>query len=144
LAAKERPAFDASETFKTRKPSKRQISGTLAPAAIRARPLLNCEKLEVFMGFGSVDLLFLLGMIVIMYFLFFLPQKRKQQAMTKMLSALKKGDRVMTQGGMYGEISSIKDSIVTLRFHDNVRIDFDKSAISQAFSEKEHKVEAKA
>ena len=96
------------------------------------------------MGFGAVDLLFLLGMVVIMYFLFFLPQKRKQQAMTKMLTALKKGDRVMTQSGMYGEVSSIKDNVVTLRFHDNVRIDFDKSAISQAIAEKkEEKVEAK-
>jgi preprotein translocase subunit YajC len=96
------------------------------------------------MGFQLTDLMFFIPMILIMYFLIFLPKKREQQAMTKMLSALKKGDRVLTNSGMYGEITAIKDEIVTLRFHDNVRIDFSKSAISRAVNEKKELAEAKA
>jgi preprotein translocase subunit YajC len=83
------------------------------------------------MNFGSPDLLFLLGTILVMYFLFFLPQRRKQQALTKMLAALKKGDRVVTTAGMHGEIVAIGDKTVTLKFHGDARVDFDKNAVAQ-------------
>jgi preprotein translocase subunit YajC len=87
------------------------------------------------MGFGSADLLFLLGTILVMYFLFFLPQRRKQQALTKMLAALKKGDQVVTTGGMHGEVISLRDNTVTLKFHGDTRIDFDKTAITQVVAD---------
>ena len=83
------------------------------------------------MGFGKMDLVFLLGTILVMYFLFFLPQRKKQQALTKMLAAIKKGDQVVTTSGMRGEVTTVTDTTVTLKFHDNVRIDFDKAAIVQ-------------
>ena len=83
------------------------------------------------MGFGKMDLVFLLGTILVMYFLFFLPQRKKQQALTKMLAALKRGDRVVTTSGMRGEVTAVTDTVVTLKFHDDVRIDFDKAAIVQ-------------
>lgn len=81
------------------------------------------------MGFGKMDLIFLLGTILVMYFLFFLPQRKKQQALNKMLAGIKKGDQVVTTAGMRGEVAAVNDTVVTLKFHDNVRIDFDKSAI---------------
>jgi preprotein translocase subunit YajC len=87
------------------------------------------------------DVMFFLPMIAIMYFMIFLPKKKEQQAFAKMIESLKKGDRVLTHSGMYGEVVSIKDDIVTLKFHDGVRIDFNKSAISKAVEEK---AEAKA
>jgi preprotein translocase subunit YajC len=80
---------------------------------------------------GATEWLFPLGMILVMYFLFFLPQQRRQKALTKMLSALKRGDQVVTASGMRGEIAAVNETTVTLKFHDNVRIDFDKSAIAQ-------------
>lgn len=83
------------------------------------------------MGFGSPDLLFLLGTILVMYFLFFLPQRRKAQALAKMLAALKKGDRVVTTAGMHGEVVAIDEKTVTLKFHGDTRVDFDKSAVTQ-------------
>jgi preprotein translocase subunit YajC len=82
------------------------------------------------MGFGSADLLFLLGTILVMYFLFFLPQRRKQQALVKMLAALKKGDKVVTTAGMHGEVVAIDEKTVTLKFHGDARVDFDKNAIT--------------
>lgn len=87
-------------------------------------------------GFGSTDLLFLLGTILVMYFLFFLPQRRKQQALVKMMAALKKGDKVVTTAGMRGEVVSIQDAVVTLKFHGDTRVDFDKSAVVQVLEEK--------
>ncbi len=87
------------------------------------------------MGFGKMDIVFLLGTILVMYFLFFLPQRKKAQALTKMLAALKRGDQVVTTSGMRGEIVAVTDTTVTLKFHDNVRIDFDKAAIVQVTSE---------
>lgn len=93
------------------------------------------------MKFNVQDLMFFLPMIAIIYFMIFLPKKKEQQALTKMMDSLKKGDRVLTNAGMYGEIAAIKDNIVTLKFHDGVRIDFSKSSISRAVTETE---EAKA
>jgi preprotein translocase subunit YajC len=87
------------------------------------------------MGFGKMDLLFLLGTILVMYFLFFLPQRKKQQALTKMMAGLKRGDQVVTTSGMRGEVAAVTDTVVTLKFHDNVRIDFDKAAITQVVAE---------
>ncbi|MCD6024088.1 MAG: protein translocase subunit yajC [Fibrobacteria bacterium] len=86
------------------------------------------------MGFGKMDLVFLLGTILVMYFLFFLPQRKKQQALTKMLAGLKRGDQVATTSGMRGEVVAVTDTVVTLKFHDNVRIDFDKAAIVQVIA----------
>jgi preprotein translocase subunit YajC len=88
------------------------------------------------MGFKSPDILFMLGAVLVMYFMFFLPQRRKQQALTKMLAALKKGDQVVTTAGMRGEVVSVEEKTVTLKFHGDTRIDFDKSAITQVIVEK--------
>ncbi|MDQ3003455.1 MAG: preprotein translocase subunit YajC [Fibrobacterota bacterium] len=88
------------------------------------------------MNFNVQDLMFFLPMIAIIYFMIFLPKKKEQQALNKMMAALKKGDRVLTNSGMYGEVSAIKDNIITLKFHDGMRIDFNKTAISRAIEEK--------
>ena len=88
------------------------------------------------MKFGAPDLLFLVGTIAVMYFLFFLPQRKKQQALAKMLAAIKRGDRVLTSSGIYGEVYSVQEKTVTLKFPDNARIEFDKSAISLIVEDK--------
>ena len=93
------------------------------------------------MKFNVQDLMFFLPMIAIIYFMIFLPKKKEQAALTKMMESLKKGDRVLTNSGMYGEIAAIKDNVITLKFNDSVRIDFIKSAITRVVDEKE---EAKA
>lgn len=88
------------------------------------------------MNFNVQDLMFFLPMIAIIYFMIFLPKKKEQQALNKMMESLKKGDRVLTNSGMYGEVAAIKDNIITLKFYDGVRIDFSKTAISRAIEEK--------
>jgi preprotein translocase subunit YajC len=93
------------------------------------------------MKFNPPDLLFFVLMIGIVYFMIFLPKRREQQTFNKMIQSLKKGDRVMTNSGMYGEVAAINNDIVTLKFHDGMRIDFNKTAISKAVVDK---VEAEA
>ncbi len=87
------------------------------------------------MGFTSIDALFLIGMVAVMWFLIIQPKRREQQNHAKMLAALKKGDKVLTQAGMVGEVAHLKDPYITLRFHDNVRIDFDRSAITRVLKD---------
>jgi preprotein translocase subunit YajC len=88
--------------------------------------------MDLAMNFDIKDLLFFGPMILIIYFMIFRPKQKEQQAINKMLAELKKGDRVLTHSGMYGEVAAIKDAVITLKFSDNVRIDFSKSAIQKA------------
>jgi preprotein translocase subunit YajC len=92
------------------------------------------------MNFDPINLLFI-PMIAVVYFLMIRPKQKEQQAMAKMLGSLKRGDRVLTHSGMYGEVAALKDDVITLKFSDNVRIDFNKSAIQKTVDEK---AEAKA
>ena len=65
----------------------------------------------------------------IFYFIILLPMKRKQQKVQEFLNALKVNDRVVTTGGIYGQITRIDDQKVQLQIADKVRIDVAKAAI---------------
>ena len=69
-------------------------------------------------------------MIVIFYFLLIRPQQKRQKEHQRLLSSLKTGDRVVTSGGIHGLIANVKDTTVLLKVADNVKIEVDKSAIS--------------
>lgn len=77
------------------------------------------------------------GMILIFYFLMIRPQQKKQKALQKMISEMKKGDRVVTIGGVYGTVHSVKESTVVIKVDDNARIEFSKSAIASVISKAE-------
>ena len=66
---------------------------------------------------------------VIIYFLMIRPQQKKQQEHQAMLNAVKQGDNVIA-GGIFGEITKIKDDVVTLKVAENVRIRVHRSSIS--------------
>jgi preprotein translocase subunit YajC len=68
--------------------------------------------------------------IGIFYFLIIRPQNKKRKETEKMLSALKKGDKIVTIGGLYGTIQSVKETTVILKVDDNVKLEFLRSAIS--------------
>ncbi|MCR4743220.1 MAG: preprotein translocase subunit YajC [Treponema sp.] len=68
--------------------------------------------------------------IVIFYFFLIRPQNKKQKETEKMLNALKKGDKVITIGGIHGVISSVKENTVVLKVDGDVKIEFNRSAIS--------------
>jgi preprotein translocase subunit YajC len=69
-------------------------------------------------------------MIIIFYFLLIRPQQKRQKEHQRLLSSLKTGDKVVTSGGVHGLIVNVKESTVLLKVADNVKIEVDKSAIS--------------
>jgi preprotein translocase subunit YajC len=68
--------------------------------------------------------------LVIMYFMVFRPQQKKQKEHQEMLNKLKRNDEVMTSGGIYGKVTEIKDQVVTLEVAPNVRIRVNRPQIS--------------
>lgn len=73
---------------------------------------------------------------VIMYFLLIRPQQQRQQELTKLQGALKKGDRVVTTSGIYGTIVGVDDEKAVLRVDENVKIEFQRSTIVGLVAEK--------
>jgi preprotein translocase subunit YajC len=72
----------------------------------------------------------LILMFAIFYFLLIHPQRKKQKEHQKMLSELKRGDRVITAGGIHGTIEALTDTVVKLKIAENVLIDLSRSAIA--------------
>jgi preprotein translocase subunit YajC len=67
---------------------------------------------------------------VIMYFVLLRPQMRRQKEQQKMVAALKTGDRVVTSAGIHGMITNVKETTVTVKVADNVKLEMEKSAVS--------------
>ena len=65
-----------------------------------------------------------------MYFLMIAPQRKKQKAHDKMLSELTSGDDIVTSGGIYGQITNVKDDRFVVRIADNTKIEVGKSFVS--------------
>ena len=80
-------------------------------------------------SFGSLIVTVVL-MIGIFYFFLIRPQNKKQKEMEKMLAALKKGDKVVTIGGIHGVVSSTKEKTIVLKVDDNTKLEFNRSAIA--------------
>ena len=68
---------------------------------------------------------------VIFYFLLILPQRRKQKEHRQMIENLKKGDKVITTGGLYGTITNLKKSYVEVEAANQVRLRIQRNCISQ-------------
>ncbi len=80
---------------------------------------------------SSTQLLLPLGFFALLYFFMIAPNQKKQKKWQQMLSELKNGDRVTTNGGIRGIIVSVKDDVVQLRVApDNIKLEFVKSAIA--------------
>jgi len=91
------------------------LMGQPAGAAGQSNPLLT---------FLPLILVF-----VVFYFFMIRPQMKKQKEMTSYRSSLKKGDKVITTGGIYGRIYEVKDNYVTMDVGGDVRLRVDKSAL---------------
>ncbi|HJT82586.1 MAG TPA: preprotein translocase subunit YajC [Chthoniobacterales bacterium] len=76
---------------------------------------------------GFIPFIFI---FIIMYFLLLRPQMRRQKEQQRLVSALKTGDRVVTSSGIHGLISNVKETTVILKVADNVKIEVEKSAIT--------------
>ena len=68
--------------------------------------------------------------IAIFYFLLIRPQRKKDKETKAMIDAMKKGDKVVTIGGIHGTVITVKDQTVVVKVDDSARIEFSKSAVS--------------
>lgn len=69
-------------------------------------------------------------MFGIFYFLLIRPQQKKAKEHKALLESLKKGDQVITAGGMHGKISAVEDTVVTIEVANNVNIKFNKAHVA--------------
>jgi preprotein translocase subunit YajC len=79
----------------------------------------------------------MLLIFVIFYVVLMLPMQRQRKALQQVIANLKKGDRVITNGGLYGEVTAVEGATVMLRIADNVRVRVAKSAVSGLEGESE-------
>src|SRR5512139_1902632 len=80
-------------------------------------------------------LLPIVGMLLIFYFLMIRPQQKRQKEIQKMLTAIKKGDRIVTASGLYGTVAGVKDDVVVVQIADNVKVEMVKSAVTAVVSQ---------
>lgn len=102
----------------------------------------NAEKTSAFGTWGMWILIVV--MIAVFYFLLIRPQRKKAQQHDQMVSKLKKGDEVVTIGGMYGVIKKMTDENVVIEVDKGVRIRMAKSAISKSLTPYEEEEEEEA
>lgn len=82
-------------------------------------------------GPGMWDLLIQIGLILaIFYFLLIRPNQKRAKAHQNLLKNLKRDDEVVTTGGIYGRITGLTDTVVTLEIAQNVRIKVQRSQIA--------------
>ena len=83
-------------------------------------------------GSGIMSVLpLMIGMFAIMYFLIIRPQQKQRRERETLLQAIKKGDRVVTTSGLFGTVVGLSDQTVTLKVADQVKLDFERSAIGR-------------
>jgi preprotein translocase subunit YajC len=82
-------------------------------------------------GAMATQLMFFAAIFAIFYFLLIRPQQRQKRDREAMLAAVKKGDRVVTTGGLHGTVVGLNDNTVTLKVADSVKLDFDRSALGR-------------
>jgi len=92
-------------------------------------------------GDGSSSLfstLIMFALIIgIFYFLILRPQQKRQKERQKLLEAVKKGDKVVTAGGLHGTVAGLDDKTVLLQVADNVKMKYERSAIATILREGE-------
>lgn len=86
---------------------------------------------EVPAGQGLIGILMPFIVVgVLFYFMILRPQQKQQKERQAMLDSLKKGDKIVTAGGIYGEIVALKEDYVTLKIADKVEIKMARSGIN--------------
>lgn len=78
-----------------------------------------------------ISILMMVAIFAVFYVLMILPQRKQQKQRQVMLNSLKKGDKVITVGGLHGEIAELDDDDVRLKVADKVELKFSRSSIAK-------------
>jgi preprotein translocase subunit YajC len=81
-------------------------------------------------AFGLQQIIFLVLIVVVFYFFFIRPQSKKAKEQKKFREALKKGDKVVTIGGIHGRILEVKETTVIIEVEGGNRLKLEKSAVA--------------
>ena len=81
-------------------------------------------------GGGYMQIVFFVGIALVFYFFMIRPQQKKQKEQKKFTEEVKKGDHVVTIGGIHGKVYAIEETSIVLDIDKGTKITFDKSAIS--------------
>jgi preprotein translocase subunit YajC len=86
-------------------------------------------------GGSMMFLLMMIAMIAIMYFIVYRPQVKARKRLEASIREIKKGDRVLTTGGLYGHIVGTSDTVAVLEIdkEKGVKVEINKSMIAQVF-----------
>lgn len=108
-------------------------AGAATPAAAPgASPAPGTPQQSVFQTL--VPFLF---MGIIFYFVLIRPQQKRQREMQALISSIKKNDRVVTNAGIHGVVADVKERTVVLRVDEGVKIEFEKSAVTNVVKKSE-------
>jgi preprotein translocase subunit YajC len=77
------------------------------------------------------QVMFFVAIFAIFYFLLIRPQQKQKRERETMLKSLKKGDRIVTSGGLHGTVTGLEETKVVLRVADQVKLEFDRTAIGR-------------
>jgi len=86
-------------------------------------------------GDPMMSIVMMVAMIAVFYFLLIRPQQKKAKEHQNMLSAIKKGDEVVTGGGIIGKVTGISDKLLTLEVSEKVRVRVLKNQVVDKFSQ---------
>mgnify|MGYP001291831188 CR=1 FL=1 len=103
---------------------------TLGTAAVLAMAAPQNGAAGQQQGSWFSTLIPLVVIFAIFYFLMIRPQQKQQKKHREMLGALKRGDKVVTRGGVIGTIHGITDNVITLEVAENVRMKFSRDAVA--------------
>ena len=81
-------------------------------------------------GGGYTQIIFFVGIALVFYFFMIRPQQKKQKDQKKFIEEIKKGDDVVTVGGMHGKVYSVDETTVVLDVDKGAKLTFEKSSIS--------------
>ncbi|MGH7262956.1 MAG: preprotein translocase subunit YajC [Candidatus Rokuibacteriota bacterium] len=90
----------------------------------------------------AIQILFFAAIFAIFYFLLIRPQQTQRKKREAMLSSIKRGDRVVTSSGLHGTVIGLNEQTVVLKVADQVKLEFDRSAIGRLASAPGEKGEA--
>ncbi|MBV6644719.1 MAG: preprotein translocase subunit YajC [Cyclobacteriaceae bacterium] len=98
--------------------------------------MIQTLLLQASSGGGYGQFIMLGGMIVVFYLFFIRPQQKKQKDTKKFIEAVKKGDQVVTVGGIHGKLTAVDEATVTIDVDRGSKLVVEKSSISLESSKK--------
>lgn len=99
--------------------------------------LLQAAPASPTMKDGLLQMVPFLLIFVVFYFVLLAPMRKQQKKTKEMLAQLKKGDRVMTSGGIYGTVAQVEDQVVWVKIADTVKVKMAKSAVTAVLADTE-------